>query len=69
MIKRKFGDSVKAKSELAQENEVYAKFVCHNVCALIAEMYNLGTVPVLCPRTACTETAESAQILRFPGGF
>jgi transposase len=67
MVKRKFGDSVKAKTELAQKNEVYAKFVCHNVCVLIAEMYNLGIVPVLCPRTACTETGEPAQILAFPG--
>ena len=69
MIKRKFGDSVKAKSELAQKNKVYAKFVCHNVCVLIAEMYNLGIVPVLCPRTGCTRNDEPAQILRFPAGF
>jgi transposase len=68
MIKRKFGDSVKAKTELAQKNEVYAKFVCHNVCVLIAEMYNLGIVPMLCPKSAsCTETGEPASILRFPG--
>jgi transposase len=67
MVKRKFADSVKAKNELAQKNEVYAKFVCHNVCVLIAEMYNLGIVPVLCPKTGCTETYESAPILRFPG--
>lgn len=67
MVKRKFGDSVKAKGELAQKNEVYAKFVCHNVCVLVAEMYNLGIVPVLCPRTACIETADPASILQFRG--
>ena len=70
MIKRKFGESVKAKTELAQKNEVYAKFVCHNVCVLIAEMYNLGIVPVLCPKTDCTETGDDpAPILRFPQGI
>ena len=69
MVKRKFGDAVKAKGELAQKNEVYAKFVAHNICVLVAEMYNLGIVPVLCPRTACTETGDDASILRCPGGF
>lgn len=67
MVKKKFGDSVKAKNELAQRNEVYAKFVCHNISVLIAEMYNLGIVPKLCPKTSCTETAPAAPILRFPG--
>jgi transposase len=45
MVKRKFGDSVKSKNELAQKNEVYAKFVCHNLCVLIQEMYVMGIDP------------------------
>jgi transposase len=39
MVKRKFGDAVKAKNDTAQKNEVYAKFVCHNLRVLIAETY------------------------------
>lgn len=45
MVKRKFGDAVKAKNDVAQKNEVYAKFIAHNVCVLIAEMYALGIDP------------------------
>ena len=34
MIKRKFGDYVRAKSEIGQINEVLTKTVCHNACVL-----------------------------------
>jgi transposase len=67
MVKRKFGDSVKAKNELAQKNEVYAKLVCHNVCVLIAEMYALGINPIL-SGPSCTQTDSPAQILPFRVG-
>ncbi len=67
MIKRNFGDSVKAKSELAQKNEVYAKFVCHNICVLIQEMYVMGIDPSFGVKPSCTKTDAPAQILRFPG--
>jgi transposase len=66
MIKRKFGDSVKAKNDTAQKNEVFAKFVCHNVCVLIQEMYILGIDP-LSFKSSCTKTHEDAPILLFPG--
>ncbi len=42
MIKRKFGDSVKAKTETAMKNEVLAKLVCHNVVVCIHEMFEMG---------------------------
>jgi transposase len=67
MVKRKFGNAVRAKSELAQKNEVYAKFVCHNICVLIQEMYVLGIDPSFGIKPPCTKTYEPAQILRFPG--
>lgn len=35
MIKRKFGDSVRAKNDLTMKNETLGKFVCHNLCCLI----------------------------------
>jgi len=69
MVKRKFGHAVKAKNDLAQKNEVYAKFVCHNLCVLIAEMYAAGIRAVFGPDEGCTKNAEPAQILRFQGGF
>jgi transposase len=47
MIKAKFGDSVRSKSEVAAKNEVLCKVLCHNICCLISAMYELGIEPVL----------------------
>jgi transposase len=47
MIKRKFGDSVRSKTETAAKNEVLCKVVCHNICCLISAMYELGIEPKL----------------------
>lgn len=65
MVKRKFGDAVKSKNELAQKNEVYAKFVCHNLCVLIAEMYSLGIEAVF-PAAIEQEPTNESNIIRFP---
>ncbi|HWB11759.1 MAG TPA: transposase [Pirellulales bacterium] len=42
MIKAKFRDHVRSKSDVAMVNEVLAKIVCHNICVLIQETYELG---------------------------
>ncbi|MEK6955121.1 MAG: transposase [Nanoarchaeota archaeon] len=42
MIKSKFGDSLRSKSKTAQTNEILLKVLCHNICVLIQEMYELG---------------------------
>lgn len=42
MIKSKFGDAVRSKTETAQVNEVLLKVLCHNICVLISEMFELG---------------------------
>lgn len=47
MIKRKFGDSVRSKTETAMRNEVLCKILCHNICCLISAMYELGIEPKL----------------------
>jgi transposase len=46
MIKRKFGDSVRSKTDAAMLNETLAKVLCHNIVVLIHEMYELGIEPV-----------------------
>jgi hypothetical protein len=61
MVKKKFGDAVKAKNELAQRNEVYAKFVCHNICVLISEMYAMGIQAIFDRPAACTKTESVAH--------
>jgi transposase len=47
MIKAKFGDAVRSKSDVAMKNEVLCKIVCHNICCLISAMYELGIDPRL----------------------
>jgi transposase len=46
MIKRKFGDSVRSKTDTAMENETLCKILCHNLVVLIHEMYELGIEPI-----------------------
>ncbi len=45
MIKAKFGTSVRAKTPIAQVNEVLCKVLCHNICILIQSIYELGLEP------------------------
>jgi transposase len=42
MIKRKFGDSIRSKTDVACKNEVLAKIVAHNVVVCIHETHELG---------------------------
>jgi hypothetical protein len=46
MMKRKFGDSLRSKSDVAQVNETLAKVLCHNLVVLIHETFELGLDPV-----------------------
>jgi len=45
MIKAKFQDHVRSKTEVAMKNEVLCKILCHNICCLISAMYELGIDP------------------------
>jgi transposase len=66
MIKRKLGDSVKSKGDRAQANEVYAKFVAHNLMVLVAEIYATGLNPIFPAETSDRQELEAPAILRFP---
>lgn len=44
-IKKKFGDVVKAKSTVAQRNELYCKLIAYNITVLVQEMFELGIKP------------------------
>ena len=50
MIKGKFGDSVRAKSETGQVNEILLKCLCHNICVLIHAIHELGVTSSLEPK-------------------
>jgi transposase len=45
MIKTKFGDGLRGKSDVAGRNEVLCKTLRHNICCLISAMYELGITP------------------------
>lgn len=45
MIKGKFGDSVRSKSDTGQVNEALCKVLCHNICVLIQAIHALGVEP------------------------
>ncbi|WP_435011231.1 transposase [Tundrisphaera lichenicola] len=42
MIKAKFGDAVRSKTDVAMRNEALCKVLCHNVCCLIQSTHELG---------------------------
>jgi transposase len=46
MMKRKFGDSLRSKSDVAMVNETLCKILCHNLVVLIHETHELGIDPV-----------------------
>ena len=46
MLKRKFGDSVRSKTDIAMKNEVLCKVLAHNLVVLIHEIHELGIEPV-----------------------
>ena len=60
MIKAKFGERVRAKTDTAQVNEALMKVLCHNICVLIRAMYALGITPVFDQGTNSSERALDA---------
>ena len=42
MIKAKFRDHVRSKTDVAMVKEVLCKIICHNICCLIQESHELG---------------------------
>ncbi len=48
MIKGKFGDAVKGKTETAQLNEVLLKVLCHNICVVHQSMHELKVEQTFC---------------------
>ena len=49
MVKSKFGDSLRSKTDVAQKNETLAKILCHNISCLIHAIYELNIDPVFLP--------------------
>jgi transposase len=41
-VKRKFGDSLRSRNDVALVNEALCKFLCHNLCCVILSQIELG---------------------------
>ena len=63
MIKAKFGDKLRAKSDTAMVNEALVKVLCHNICVVIRAMYTMGITPVFDEGTFASESALDAKAL------
>jgi len=61
MIKTKFRDHVRSKTDTAMKNEVLGKILCHNICCIISAIYELGISPVFWPEPNCPKTLTAAQ--------
>ena len=61
MIKAKFGGAVRAKTPVAQVNEVLAKILCHNIVVLVQSMFELGVMPVFWAQGLLEQNAELFQ--------
>lgn len=48
MIKSKFGERLRSKTETAQVNEALTKVLAHNLCVVIQSMYELNITPDFC---------------------
>jgi len=46
-MKRKFGDFIRSKTEVAQQNEVLLKVLAHNIVCLVHSIHELGLAPML----------------------
>ena len=60
-MKRKFGESLRSKTDVAMKNEILAKAICHNITCVIHEMYELGVNPDFIIKPRCTTNGPAAQ--------
>jgi hypothetical protein len=69
MIKAKFGDSLRSKSDVGQLNEALCKVLCHNLCVLCHTMHELALESTLCTnlsRPAATQISQERRRSVWP---
>jgi hypothetical protein len=59
MIKAKFGDHLRSKTDTAMVNEALAKILGHNICCLIQSHYELGIAVMFWGEEASEDVSAS----------
>jgi hypothetical protein len=63
MIKAKFRDSVRSKTDTAMTNEVLCKFLCHHICVVIQSQCELGIEPVFWQNEPAEPQGDAPAVL------
>jgi transposase len=66
MCKRKFGDYIRSRTDVAMKNEALAKLVAHNICCLIMSQVELGIEPVFWKEAMVSAPVESPAPVAAP---
>ena len=61
MVKAKFRNHVRSKTDTAMKIEVLCKLLCHNICCLIMSQCELGIAPVFWAETPAAGESMFAQ--------
>jgi transposase len=60
-MKRKFGDTIRSKTPIAQRNELLLKVLCHNIVCVIHAIHESGATPMFPALAGCTNKQLAAQ--------
>lgn len=63
MIKGKFGDALRSKTDTAQVNEALCKVLAHNLCVLIASIFELGIQSTFWTEAATAWVASGNEVV------
>jgi transposase len=58
MLKAKFGDSVRSKTDVAMKNEVLLKCLCHNIVVVHQSQVELGIEPIFKLSASCVSAKQ-----------
>ena len=62
MIKAKFGDSLRSKTDTAMINESLCKVLCHNICCLIQSVHELGITATFWGNEMASVPAKTEEV-------
>jgi transposase len=65
MVKAKFRDHVRSRTEVAMKNEVLCKFLAHNICVVHQSHIELGIEPVFWPKEKAADGPVVLPLVRL----